>query len=330
MKSFLFKSCRLIALLLLLISLLSNSEISQADENNLPPEQVRQLMTKTFDVMQDNYIEPNVVPELRALFLNKLELGQYDSLTSLEDFAHVLGQDLRAVTGDSHLSLYTVNPDEEITHILAHEEGKLTNNYGFEEVRYLSGNIGYLKFNKFSPDKQARDAVDASFNFLEQSDGIIIDLRDTVGGSPDLVQYMLSYFLPDETPLWYVLNSKSEKTAEISASNTAAHHSFRGDFPVWILTSRNTASASEIFAGVLQANSKAVLVGDTTASAGFYVGVRRITDTLAFRISLFKPIITATERNWERTGIIPDVDVPAMDALEHAGKLSDKAMRANL
>ncbi|MCP1340242.1 S41 family peptidase [Idiomarina sp. M1R2S28] len=329
MKTIFLKPCRLIALLLLLISLLSNSEISQADENNLSSEHIRQLMTKTFDVMQDNYIEPEVVPELRELFLNKLELGQHDSLTSLEGFARVLGQDLRAVTGDNHLSLYTVNPDEEITHILTHEEGKLTNNCGFEEVRYLSGNIGYLKFNKFSPEKQAREAVDAAFNFLGQSDGIIIDLRDTVGGSPDLVQYMLSYFLSDETPLWYVLDSANEKTAEISASDTAAHQGFRGDFPVWILTSRNTASASELFAGVLQANSKAVLVGDTTASAGFYVGVRRITDTLAFRISLLKPIITATGNNWERTGIIPDIEVPAMDALDHAHELSSKTMSAD-
>lgn len=330
MKTILLKPCRLIVLLLLLISLLSNSELSRADENNLSPEHIRQLMTKTFDIMQDNYVEPEVVPELKQLFLNKLELGQYDSLTSLDDFAHVLGEDLRAVTGDNHLSLYTVNPNEEITHILTHKEGKLTNNYGFEEVRYLSGNIGYLKFNKFSPDKQARDVVDAAFNFLEQSDGIIIDLRDTVGGSPDLVQYMLSYFLSDETPLWYVLNSKSEKTAEISASNTAAHQGFRGDFPIWILTSRNTASASEIFAGVLQANSKAVLVGETTASAGFYVGVRRITDMLAFRISLFKPIITATGNNWERTGIIPDIEAPAMDALDRAHELSAKTIRADL
>ena len=106
MKSILFKPCRLIALLLLLISLLSNSELSQADENNLSPDHVRQLMTKTFDVMQENYIEPEVVPELRELFLNKLELGQYDSLTSLDDFAHVLGQDCIPLTQTKKLPIY--------------------------------------------------------------------------------------------------------------------------------------------------------------------------------------------------------------------------------
>lgn len=330
MKNKLMKQGKLVSLLLLLTALLSTSPFTESAEMPLPREQVRQLIAQTFDVMGENYIEPDAVPQLKQLFLNKLELGQYDSLRSLDHFAEAVGRDLRAVTGDNHLSLYTVNPNEKITHILTHKEGKLTNNYGFEEVRYLSGNIGYLKFNKFSPDKRARATVDAAFKFLAQSDSIIIDLRDTVGGSPDLVRYMLSYFLPNKTPLWYVLNSENEKTKEVSATDTAKHHRFHGDFPVWVLTSHNTASASEIFAGVLQANSKATVVGDITASAGFYVGVRRITDKLAFRISLFKPVITVTQKNWERTGIIPDSEVPAIDAFDYAQRLIRKAKSTSL
>lgn len=55
--------------------MLSNLEVSQADENNLSPEQVRQLMTKTFDVMQENYIEPEVVPELKGVISKQAGVG---------------------------------------------------------------------------------------------------------------------------------------------------------------------------------------------------------------------------------------------------------------
>ncbi|RUO44473.1 hypothetical protein CWE23_00020 [Idiomarina aquatica] len=316
MKPILLSFSRVVALLLFLISLLLTSLMTHADDKGLTSERTRQLLTETFDVMQREYIEQQVVADLKRLFLSRFELGIYDELESLDEFARVLGKDLRALTGDNHLSLYTVNPDEKITHVISHQQGKLTYNFGFEQVRYLRGNIGYLKFNKFSPDEQAREAVDAALNFLKHSDGLIIDLRDTVGGSPDLVQYMLSYFLPVKTPLWYVLDSSNEKTAEMAALAGVSHANFRGDLPVWLLTSSQTASAAEIFAGVLQANARAIVVGDTTASAGFYVGVRHITERLAFRISMFKPIITATKTNWERTGIVPDIQTPAIDALD--------------
>lgn len=86
--------------------------------------------------------------------------------------------------------------------------------------------------------------------------------------------------------------------------------------PVWVLTGRNTASAAELFAGVLQATGRARLVGEQTAGAGYYPGVRNITDTLVFRISLLKPVIAATGENREKTGLTPDIGATSSDALD--------------
>lgn len=292
--------------------------------------QINRLMDSTFEVMANNYIEPARVPQLKALFHSKRELGHYQGLTTLSAFAKQFGDDLRQVSGDKHLSLYTVNPHEEITYILSHPEGKLTYNYAFECVRYLPGNIGYLKFNKFHPSDDAKRVVDSAFAFLAQSAGMIIDLRDTVGGSPALVQYMLSYFINTGTPLWYVEDANGKVVDDNLAVAVTASVPFADDYPIWVLTSSNTASASEIFAGVLQANNKAVIVGDVTAGAGFYVGVRHITDELIFRISLMKPVISATGSNWEKTGIQPDIAVPAMDALDTARELAFETVRSSL
>ncbi|TRY31541.1 S41 family peptidase [Aliiglaciecola sp. M165] len=311
---------RQLALVMLLsVGLLTSVQAKQA---NMQSEHVKLLIEQTLDVMEENYIEPQVVPQLRQIFSNRLTLGHYTNLSSIKAFAQVIGDDVRAITGDKHLSLYTLEPGEELTHILKHAEGKLTYNYSFEEVRYLSGNIGYLKFNKFHPDENARRTVDAAFQFLQNSNGLIVDLRDTLGGSPWLAQYMLSYFLPMETQLWETIDSNNEILDIIKITDKSAHTKFHGDYPVWVLTSRTTASASELFTGVLQANHKAVVVGDITAGAGFYVGVKKITDELVFRISLSKPVISANQQNWEKTGITPDHEVAYVDALDVAYQLS--------
>ena len=300
---------------------------AQASEQALTKETVRDLINKTFIVMQDNYIEPDVVQNLKAIILNRLELNKYSNLESLADYASVVGGDIRKISGDNHLSLYTVDSSEKITHILSHKKGKLTYNYAFEEVRYLDGNIGYLKFNKFDPDESATDVVDAAFEFLKNSDGMIIDLRDTVGGSPLLAQFILGYFFPPNTPLWEVVDHENKKMNAVIAMEHAGHKKFQADYPVWLLTSRNSASATEIFIGVMQANKKAIVVGSTTAGAGFYVGVRQITPELVFRISLSKPVISANQMNWEKTGIKPDIEVPAMDAMSYAIKAISETLR---
>ena len=106
----------------------------------------------------------------------------------------------------------------------------------------------------------------------------------------------------------------------------SSHTKFHTNYPVWILTSRHSASATELFSGVLQANSKAKIIGETTSGAGFYVGVRQITAELVFRISLSKIVISASQKSWEKTGLTPSVEVPAIDAMEQARKAIYEAM----
>ena len=80
--------------------------MAHADDKGLTSERIRQLLTETFDVMQREYIEQQVVDDLKRLFMSRFELGIYDELESLDEFARVLGKDLRALTGDNHL-VYT-------------------------------------------------------------------------------------------------------------------------------------------------------------------------------------------------------------------------------
>ncbi|MFD2167421.1 S41 family peptidase [Thalassotalea euphylliae] len=281
-------------------------------------EDITKLLDQTFSVMEQHYIEPSVVDETKNFIVARHAMGKYHDIDTLDKFAERIGGDIRDITGDKHLSLYTVSPEEEVSHIIQHREGKLTHNYAFEQVKVLPGNIGYLKFNKFHPDSNAKNTADSAFNFLANTEGMVIDLRDTIGGSPELVAHMIGYFLADRTPLWSTLDAQGNVTQTVQVDKHSGHTQFRDDYPVWLVTSHNSASATELFASALQANNKATVVGDATAGAGFYVGVRKITDELVFRISLLKPIISSNQSNWEKVGVEPDVKVPPVDALDSA------------
>ncbi|WP_110429785.1 S41 family peptidase [Glaciecola sp. KUL10] len=330
----------IVCLSLLLLNLLSNQVLAKPTVNQLTSSSVLSyedkstLIQQTFEVMQAHYIAPSKVKSTYDIISEKHTRNAYKHVTSLAEFAEHIGRDIRDITQDLHLSIMLQQPDKPLTHILKPKPGKLKYNYAFEQAKYLSGNIAYLKFNKFDPAPEAKSTADSAMLFLQYADAMVIDLRDTVGGSPDLVEYLLSYFIEAETPLWSIQwrteqmakeNSPLFESEQIETSSTPKHANFRQDFPVWILTSKTSASATELFAGVLKAQNKATVVGETTAGAGYYVGVRPITEHLTFRISLAKPIIAVSNKNWERIGITPDVETHRVDALDRALMLAKQA-----
>jgi C-terminal processing protease CtpA/Prc len=286
--------------------------------NKLSEKDVTVLINKTLAVFSESYIDVAATPYVVSVINERLKQGAYKEVSTLKDFAEVIGRDIRNISGDVHLSLMLQNPNEPLTHILPQKGGRLSYNHAFEEVKYVHDNIGYLKFNKFHPSDEALKTADTAFAFLRSSDGLIIDMRDTVGGSPYLVQHMLSYFIEGGKVLWSVETNDQSHKDVIKVDTSPVHKRFLNDYPVWLLTSNSTASASELFAGVLQDYGKAKVVGSVTAGAGYYVGVRRITEELTFRISLAKPLLPNSNENWERVGITPDIEVEYVDAFDIA------------
>jgi C-terminal processing protease CtpA/Prc len=56
---------------------------------------------------------------------------------------------------------------------------------------------GFADFDgKSQPDAPGRRAADAAMQLVSGADAIIIDLRDNGGGSPAMVGYLASYFVP--------------------------------------------------------------------------------------------------------------------------------------
>ncbi|WP_417491717.1 S41 family peptidase [Maricaulis sp.] len=192
------------------------------------------------------------------------------------------------------------------------------NNFAFGELSLLEANVGYLNLTGFAPLEPAEPTARAALAYLAHTDALIIDLRENGGGSPDMVQYLLSHFLPAGSEVLY--NTFLPRAGEPVEMRTLPAHpaGHRPDVPLYILIGPETLSAAEALAYHLQAMQRATLVGETTAGGAnpgdFFLA--------SSGYSVFIPTATSrnpvTGTNWDGIGVTPDIAVPAGLALDQA------------
>ncbi|MCX6566003.1 MAG: S41 family peptidase [Candidatus Aminicenantes bacterium] len=164
----------------------------------------------------------------------------------------------------------------------------------------------------------------AAMKFLANAQAIIIDVRENGGGSGD---YLSSYFLPYPTQLSGSYSRQAGSLTELWTRRDIGMEP-RLDVPIFILTGPNTFSASESFAYDMQSRKRATLVGEPTKGGAHSVDVFGIDDQFEFYISTERAISPVTGGNWEGTGVIPDIRVPAAAALDAAAGEAKKAAEA--
>ena len=94
------------------------------------------------------------------------------------------------------------------------------------------------------------------------------------------------------------------------------------DKPVYVLTSRRSASAAEDLAYNLKHMKRATIVGEKSKGAANPVSDFALNENFLISLPTGRPICTFTEDNWERKGVEPHVLVPQEKALEEAHKLA--------
>lgn len=206
-----------------------------------------------------------------------------------------------------------------------------SDNYGFQAVERLPGNIGYVRMNFFAPfdrslsgdrTPNARRAGEAALRLVANTDAVIFDLRQNGGGSPDMIDLLLSAFFGDKPVL---LNRFYEREGDRKIDfTTLADFSGarRPSVPVYVLTSGRTASAAEEFSYDVQTQKRGLIVGETTAGGANPGGTFDAGEGFQVFISTGAAINPITGTNWEAVGVKPDVAVPAADALERAQTLA--------
>ncbi len=191
-------------------------------------------------------------------------------------------------------------------------------NFAFADVSVLEGNIGYLRMTGFAPVEPAEETAQAALAFIAHTDTVIIDLRENGGGAPDMVQYLLSHFLPEGEALHY--NTFRSRSGEVIEMRTLAAHpaGHRPDVPLHILVSAETLSAAEALAYHLQAMGRAVIIGEVTAGGGNPGDVFLASTGYSIFIPTATSVSPFTGTNWDGTGVIPDIETAADQALDRA------------
>lgn len=201
------------------------------------------------------------------------------------------------------------------------------NNFGFTKTEILPGGIGYVRvegFANFDPrgpaTQPARRAADAAVATVWDQRAIILDLRDSRGGSPAMVGYLASHFVAPGANIFNTFHSRRGDSSE--APSIEPTNGRRLDVPLYILVNGGAGSASESFPYTLQAARRAVIVGEPTAGAANPGGMLPAPGGFSVFVSSGSPENPITHTNWEGAGVQPDVRVPAADALTRAQVLA--------
>ncbi len=284
-------------------------------QQSLTAAERKTALTQLAGVLAENYVLPETAAQLSTALLQAETAGRFNYLQSKQQLVDEVGDWLRSVGKDGHLGLELTVQYGEVTHIRHETEEKRRNNFAFEKLEIMPGNIGYLKLNKFVQADAAFDVASQALQFLSRTDALIIDLRESAGGSPQLVRHLLSHFVPAETLLWQLERRNSDQPEEVRAKVVLQK---RLQMPLYVLQSADQASAAEFFSYAMQQQGRATVIGETSAGLAHYTGAMAVTDWLFVRIPLARPVFPTSGDNFERRGVEPDVKVPAAAALQKA------------
>lgn len=254
--------------------------------------------------------------------------GQYDGFTDPRDLASALSARLRPE--DAHfVVMYDPNaPRPGAGSGGVRSQGpdiQRLSNYGFSRVEVLPGNIGLIEMRSFAnidfynPDDPARRAADAALALVAHTDAVIFDVRNNGGGAPSMVGYLVSAFTPADADIYNVFHNRDGTERE---NPRVYYDAPRLTVPLYVLTSGRTGSAAEAFPYTLQAAGRATIVGEATGGAANPGGMVPVPGGFMVFVSGGSPINPITGRNWEGTGVIPDVEAPSAVALSHAQRLA--------
>ncbi|GIG70351.1 S41 family peptidase [Phytomonospora endophytica] len=284
------------------------------------------LLDAVLDAVRTHYVHPETAAAMAALVRARRAEGAYTGLPGPE-FCATVTADLRSVYDDRHLTVVwrdeprpEPEPGAEAAALDVWRERFRLEAEGVTRVERLPGNVGLIALAGFADPVAAGPVYEAAMRLLAGTYALIVDLRANRGGWPLSAVQFCAYFLGAEP----VRLSTVHKGPEARQFWTPAH--LPGprylDRPVHVLTSAKTFSGGEDAAYTLQGLGRATVVGERTAGAAHSFAVFRIDDHVDAHIPDERPVNAVTGANWEGTGVVPDIAVPAGAAFDVAYELS--------
>ncbi len=289
----------------------------------------KQVLENALRAITDGYVFPDVAARVTAAIRGRMDRGEYDHIDLGPVLADVLTLHLKEVSADGHLGVQyrrepvpldagpgdAPRPDQ----VEAARRQALRQNFGFERVERLPGNVGYLDLRSFERASDGGPTAAAAMALLANTDALIIDLRQNGGGEPSMVALLASYLFPAGEPIH--LNDlywrAGDRTQQWWTLPYLPGSRYDGK-DVYILVSSGTFSAAEELAYGLKSLKRATLVGETTGGGANPGDFHRLGAHFTIFVPAGRAINPVTKTSWERVGVVPDVEVAADLALDTA------------
>jgi carboxyl-terminal processing protease len=173
------------------------------------------------------------------------------------------------------------------------------------------GKFGIITISSFGEGLDARmQEIASQINSNSNIEKLIIDVRSDTGGLLDQSIDVISYFLDPNTTIVQEKSKNPNALGEFVTTKLTSipkQNSLK-KYPVFVLTDKFSASASEILAGALKDNRNAKIYGEKTFGKGVVQQLFPLANGDFVKLTIAE-WLTPASKNIDKIGIDPDVEV---------------------
>lgn len=299
------------------------------------------------DMLVRDFVYPETGNAYAAMLRANAAAGQYDALSGAA-LAERLTSDLRTIYVDGHLRVSFGSPARGPGPVPAGGPPpggpgagagapvRMAPPPAMEAERWLAPGIAFARFNLFPDDAAVTEQAAKFMKDHAKAKVIIFDIRTHRGGGLEQMDVIFPWLFTKPTRLVSMATRKS--VAESGGSPIDGIPSLRRvdadpafvtqehwvtprkgstltKAKVYLLTSSVTGSAAEHFSLAMKISKRGTLVGVATGGANHFGGI----NDLGGGFNVFMPVgrtyDPATGKDWETTGVAPDIEVAPEQAL---------------
>ncbi len=231
-----------------------------------------------------------------------LQAGDYIIAVDGED---VRGQDGNTVAAKiqgkegTEVTLQTLRGQQQQTYTLTRQEVQVQSVYG----QMRPDGLAYIAITSFNSNTY--DQFSSTLTQLRAQNplGLILDLRDNTGGILDVANEIADYLM-GEGVIVYTVDKAGNRVDYTSDADALG-------LPLAVLVNGQSASASEVLSGAIQAHGDGILVGTQTFGKGLVQKTFGLEDGSALKITVEK-YYTPNDVCIQGVGLTPDevVELP--------------------
>ena len=174
--------------------------------------------------------------------------------------------------------------------------------------KQIQNKVGYLRLRAFNQNSGSQLKKEISkIEKNKKTVGYILDLRNNPGGLLSQAIKIADFFLDDGE----IVSTNGRKARENKKFFAKKGDKINGK-PLIVLINNGSASASEIVAGALQDQKRAVLLGETTYGKGSVQSIIPLKNRGAIRLTVSKYYLPSG-KSISEVGVIPDIKVEEKD-----------------